>query len=267
MESVKYEVMAYGDYTRIRNLYELIYIPTTECSYNACKFCTYGTSTIPNAGRVYDELVETANSQLRNLHGRLDIITSGSAHQIWHSQRLGLEYVISKASIVGIKEIYFEELPFFKKTGELGEGVQITIENIKPLVESFGIKFRLRAGIESFNPNVRKAMGKGFELPSIKTLANYYDSANILVGAVPEHTIDIAKNDIKIALDNFYEVNLSMFADNKTLPVQQDIVEQFMKLVNRGEFDDDIKKGKLNLYLNHGDYVKEQQDATGVGKK
>lgn len=190
-------------YNKIKEKFprEIVLLKGKKCSYGRCNFCNY---TNDNSD---DEMsnFEFNKKILSNVDGEyqtLEIINSGNFLDLdLHT----IAYLIKIVKIKHIKVLYFES--YLNHLHRLS--------NIKQLFTEAEVRFRL--GLETFNDEHRKVLGKPFVLNNklMGMIKKNYHSVCLLVGTVGQ-TKEMIKKDLELALSNFEYVTVNVFIDNGT---------------------------------------------------
>jgi len=115
-------------------------------------------------------------------------------------------------------------------------------------------EWRVKIGIETFNDDIRKQMGKDFEL-DLRDLKRHTDCINILSGFKFQNKTDILE-DLKIAAENFKYVDWNildtkMMPINKTKYADEELIKWCISIVP----EIISKYPHIKAWLNASDYV------------
>lgn len=175
---------------------EFLLLQGTGCAHKACRFCHYYNDVSENPYAVNKPVIE----KITGKYGVLDIINSGSAHELdERSLSLIFDYAVSKR----IHTIWFET--HYMYVGELDE-----IRKRFP-----GINVKFRTGVESFDNEFRVSMDKGFPDVSPSEIRENFDGICLLV-CVEGQTKEGIARDIKIASELFDYFSVNVFCPNST---------------------------------------------------
>lgn len=179
---------------------EIVLLKGRPCSYGKCKFCNY---TLDNSENE-DENFKFNKNILRNVTGEynvLEVINSGNACDLDLDTLNLIKNILKEKQI---KVLYLEM--YLNKVKE--------IEKFRKFFD--GVELRFRIGLESFDDEFRKELGKNFIFQNLKDqiVKNYY-SACIMVG-IKGQSKEMILNDIKEGLNNFSTITVNKWVNNTT---------------------------------------------------
>ena len=201
-------------YSKITTKYprEFLLLQGTGCFHKGCAFCHYYNDVSENPF----EINKLALKQVTGEYSVLDIINSGSVHEIDSDTMSLLQHIVATKEI---KTIWFEAHYHYKD--RLNE-----IRNKFPNVD---VKFR--TGVESFNNAFRLSMNKGFPDVSAEQIRKDFDGVCLLV-CVKGQTKENIINDITIASKLFEYFSINVFCPNSTdVKLDTELYEWFKKVL------------------------------------
>lgn len=199
-----------------KNIREIVLLKSFPCDYSKCAFCNY----ILDNSNDEDEINSVNFEVLENITGEfgvLQVINSGSIFEIPKKTLERIKEIIIEKNI---KILYCEEyFGYVKRLNEIREFFDI-------------VEVRFMIGIETFDNKYRiQVLKKNFYLTDriFKKIKEEYTNALLMIctqGQTKEQILD----DIKMGLDNFKEVTISVFVDNGTaVKRDQNLVDWFVK--------------------------------------
>ncbi|WP_314010302.1 radical SAM protein [Pseudostreptobacillus hongkongensis] len=199
-----------------KNIREIVLLKSFPCDYSKCAFCNY----ILDNSNDEDEINSVNFEVLENITGEfgvLQVINSGSIFEIPKKTLERIKEIIIEKNI---KILYCEAyFGYVKRLNEIREFFDIA-------------EVRFMIGIETFDNKYRiQVLKKNFYLTDriFKKIKEEYTNALLMIctqGQTKEQILD----DIKMGLDNFKEVTISVFVDNGTaVKRDQNLVDWFVK--------------------------------------
>lgn len=199
-----------------KNIREIVLLKSFPCDYSKCAFCNY----ILDNSNDEDEINSVNFEVLENITGEfgvLQVINSGSIFEIPKKTLERIKEIIIEKNI---KILYCEAyFGYVKRLNEIREFFDI-------------VEVRFMIGIETFDNKYRiQVLKKNFYLTDriFKKIKEEYTNALLMIctqGQTKEQILD----DIKMGLDNFKEVTISVFVDNGTaVKRDQNLVDWFVK--------------------------------------
>ena len=199
-----------------KNIREIVLLKSFPCDYSKCAFCNY----ILDNSNDEDEINSVNFEVLENITGEfgvLQVINSGSIFEIPKKTLERIKEIIIEKNI---KILYCEAyFGYVKRLNEIREFFNI-------------VEVRFMIGIETFDNKYRiQVLKKNFYLTDriFKKIKEEYTNALLMIctqGQTKEQILD----DIKMGLDNFKEVTISVFVDNGTaVKRDQNLVDWFVK--------------------------------------
>ncbi|MDR0885578.1 MAG: radical SAM protein [Clostridiales Family XIII bacterium] len=191
---------------------EFLLLQGRGCVHKACTYCDYYLDVADTAEERFS-INKAALDQVTGVYGMLDIINSGSVHELDDET---LQYIREIADTHAIHTIWFEVHWIFVNA----------LEQIRDLFPNQIVRFR--CGIESFDHESRLSMHKGMPDVSVEEISKYFDSICLLTGMEGQH-LDVIRRDIELARDHFMHFSVNVFNDN-SMPVHRDetLIKQFM---------------------------------------
>ncbi len=179
---------------------EIVLLKGKDCSYGKCKFCNYTEDNDQNI----ENLISTNLPVLEQVTGKhqvLEVINSGNVFDL---DDITLSKISDIVITKQIKILYFEcYLNHINK-----------LQQIRQLFPTCEVRFRL--GLETFNDEYRKYLGKPFIYDSLATKIedNYYSVCLMvcLTGQTKEQII----RDIELGLNKFKQITINVFVNNGT---------------------------------------------------
>ena len=191
---------------------EFLLLQGTGCFHKGCRFCHY----YNDVSDAPYEVNKEALAKVTGEYGVLDIINSGSAHEI-DKQTMAL--IGKVASEKKINTIWFES--HYEYNGKLFE--------IRDMFPDINVKFR--TGVESFYNDFRILMNKGFPDVSPEKIRKDFDGVCLLV-CVKGQTKESIANDIRIASELFEYFSVNVFCPNSTdVELDVELYQWFKKVL------------------------------------
>lgn len=199
-----------------KNIREIVLLKSFPCDYSKCAFCNY----ILDNSNDEDEINSVNFEVLENITGEfgvLQVINSGSIFEIPKKTLERIKEIIIEKNI---KILYCEAyFGYVKRLNEIREFFDI-------------VEVRFMIGIETFDNKYRiQVLKKNFYLTDriFKKIKEEYTNALLMIctqGQTKEQILD----DIKMGLDNFKEITISVFVDNGTaVKRDKNLVDWFVK--------------------------------------
>jgi hypothetical protein len=176
---------------------ELLLLKGTGCFYKKCLFCDYHADSCADPFPFNLPLLDMATGE----HGALDVINSGSVHEL---DARTLASVQSVAIEKNITTLWFEaHYAYYRRLDE--------IRNLFP-----GVSVKFRTGIESFDPDFRRIMNKGVpDDLSPEDVRKSFEGVCLLIG-VEGQTEDMIRRDFETASRLFEYFSVNAFCPNST---------------------------------------------------
>jgi len=215
---------------------EIVLLRGRGCFYKKCTFCDYHLDACSDDDANY-ELNKSVLKQVTGVYGNLEVINSGSFHELGE-RTLGL--IRETAREKGIRVLHFEAHYL----------VRDKIEGLRSFFSGFEV--RLRVGLETFDENVREGyLKKGMPGVTPEEVARYFQEANFLVG-VKGQTVDMILRDVELGLKYFKRITLNVMCDNTT-PVKPDkeVIDSFMKEIYPKYVSDD----RVDILVHNTDFT------------
>ena len=215
---------------------EIVLLRGTGCFYKKCTFCDYHLDACLDDDENY-ELNKSVLKQVTGVYGNLEVINSGSFHELGERT---LSLIRETAREKGIKVLHFE-------------AHYLVRDKIAGLRSFFsGIEVRMRVGLETFDENLREGyLKKGMPGVTPEEVARYFEEANFLVG-VKGQTVDMILRDVELGLRYFKRITLNVMCDNTT-PVKPDkkVIAEFMKEIYPAYVKDD----RVDILIHNTDFT------------
>ena len=218
---------------------EMVLLQGTGCRLaKKCAFCDYYLDVSDDPYSVNSPVIDLITGEF----GVLDVINSGSASEIDHKT---FDKIKKTAIEKNIHTIWFESHWMYRNK----------LDDIRSFFPDINVKFR--AGVETFNIEIREKWGK--KIPKEITapqIAEYFQGICLLFG-VKGQTIEDVVNDIEIADKYFEYFNLNIFNENtkNEVLIDKDLINRFLNEVYpkfREKFDKEYG-GKGELLINNTD--------------
>lgn len=152
-----------------------------------------------------------------------------------------MNYIITKCKEKNISEIHFECHYMHKDS----------VEDLRRLFDTNGIKAKIKIGVETFDSLFREAyLVKGIDTDSPAEIAKYFDEVCLLQG-IPGQTSESMINDIETGLKYFERVCVNIMVDNG-MPIRPDprVIKNFIENV----YPLYINNNRVDILLNNTDF-------------
>lgn len=224
-----------------KNKREIVLLKGFPCDYSKCAFCNY----ILDNSNDEEEINKINMEVLEKITGKykvLEVINSGSIFELPEKTLEKIREIIKEK---GIKILYCEA--YFGYVNKLNK--------MREFFKDIEIRFMI--GIETFDNNYRiKILKKNFYLTDriFSKIKEEYNTVLIMI-CTKGQTKEQILNDIKMGLDNFKEVTISVFVDNGTvIKRDQELVDWFVseiypKIKDNNRLDILIDNKDLGVYV------------------
>lgn len=176
---------------------EFILLQGTGCRWRRCSFCDYHLDISEQPYQINAPVLQ----QISGCYGIIDVINSGSAMELDSYTIEHLQRIVHEKHI---HTLWFEAHYLYRHR----------LSDFARLFSPATVKFR--CGIETFNPNLRKAWHKGIPTNvSPENVARYFQGICLLCCVEGQTRQDIL-NDISIARNYFEYFSLNVFCNNTT---------------------------------------------------
>jgi hypothetical protein len=175
---------------------ELLLLQGRGCFHRACSFCTYwhDTSAAPYA------VNKPAIEQVTGASGALDVINSGSAHEL-DGETLAL--LADTVREKNIRTVWFESHYAYKDR----------LDEIRALFPDAHVKFRV--GVESFDTGFRERMNKGMPPVTPEEIRKDFEGVCLLV-CIQGQTFEQMEYDARTAARLFEYFSVNVFCPNSS---------------------------------------------------
>lgn len=215
---------------------EIVLLRGKGCFYKKCTFCDYHLDACSDDD-ANAELNKSVLEQVTGEYGNLEVINSGSFHELGEKTLLLIRETVREK---GIKVLHFE-------------AHYLVRNKIAALREFFpGVEVRLRVGLESFNEDLREGyLKKGMPGVTPEEVARYFQEANFMVG-LKGQTLEMMKKDVELGLRYFQRININVMCDNTT-PVKPDqgVIDVFMREIYP-KYKDDVR---VDILIHNTDFT------------
>ena len=191
---------------------EFLLLQGTGCRWRKCTFCDYHNDVGDKPFEVNREVL----SMVTGVYGVLDIINSGSCHELDGNT---LDLISQTATEKKIHTVWFETHWMYK-------------DKLSEFAARFpNINVKFRTGIETFDAAVRDGWNKGIPNDVGATDAARYFQGVCLLFGVEGQTIESVSRDIELASEYFEYFSVNAFVENSTaLKRDNSLVERFVEL-------------------------------------
>lgn len=190
-----------------KNKREIVLLRGAGCSWRRCRFCDYHLDSSRNQAE-NDALNRTELDKVCGVHGKLEVINSGSFVDLSDEIMAYIEQVCVKANM---REVHFE----------CHWNHRDAVEGLRQRYAALGIAVKVKIGVETFDALFRESyLDKGITTDSPAEIAQYFDECCLLQG-IPGQTAHSMTADIETGLAHFDRVCVNIMQQNGK-PIQPD---------------------------------------------
>ncbi len=214
---------------------ENVLLVSTGCSWGKCAFCDYQDDKSSSA-----LACDTINKKvLESVRGTeigvicLDVTCSASYTELPFTT---MNYIREKCNEKGIKKVILEGHYLFKDSNKYYE----------QFFNDYGIDVMFRCGVETFDEHIREdILRKGIPGIRAEKIAKHFQWINLMYGMEGQSYAQL-KEDIKIGLEYFERINLSIYTTIPGGPFRD--VNGIKEFYKSGLYIDLMKNPRIDIF-------------------